>query len=161
VKFKFPSTYRGRPMGLVAIVLYKLFITILFAITALAMLLTLKNYESLQDISETYQLSGKHEIITWILNKILNLNPKSLKFAGFAAAGYSFVSGIEAIGLWREKAWAHILVLVLVGISIPPEIYEILKGVTIVKFMVFVLNVVVFGYLLTHLPKKHSHSRRS
>jgi uncharacterized membrane protein (DUF2068 family) len=160
VNFKLPSTYRGRPIGLVAIVLYKLMITILFAITALAMLLTLKNYESLQDIAETYQLSGKHEIITWILNKVLNLNSKSLKFAGFAAAGYSFVSGIEAIGLWREKAWAHILVLVLVGISIPPEIYEILKGVTIVKFMVFVLNVVVFGYLLTHLPKKQTHHRR-
>jgi uncharacterized membrane protein (DUF2068 family) len=159
VKFNLPSTYRGRPIGLVAIVVYKLFITMVFAATSTAVLLTLKNYPSLQDIAETYQLEGKHQIINWILNKILNLNPRTLQFSGFAAAGYSLLSAIEAIGLWREKAWAHVLVLVLVGISIPPEIYEILRGVTIVKLFIFGLNVTVFGYLLTHLPKRHPRHR--
>jgi uncharacterized membrane protein (DUF2068 family) len=163
VKFKLPSTYRGRPIGLVAIVSYKLIITILFAFTSVAILFALKNYPDLQEFAANYRLEGKHRIINWMLEKLFNLNPKKLQFSGFAAAGYSLVSGIEAIGLWREKAWAHVLVLALVGVSIPLEIYEIFRGVTIVKLMVFGLNVLVFSYLLTHLPKRHApqpHARR-
>jgi uncharacterized membrane protein (DUF2068 family) len=159
VKFKIPPTYRGRPIGLLAIVAYKLVITVLFSIVALAVFLTLKNVSSLQEIAATYELEGKHQIITLLLDKLLNITPKTLKFSGFAAAGYSFLSGVEAIGLWRQKAWAHVLVLVLVGISIPPEIYEIFKGITVVKSVVFLLNVAVFSYLLTHLPKRRHHRK--
>jgi uncharacterized membrane protein (DUF2068 family) len=163
VKFKLPftipPTYRGRPMALVAIVVYKLLITGLFAVLALGIFLTMKNTDILQNVADSYKLSGKHGLIIWFLDKILNITPKTLKFSGFAAAGYSFLSGIEAIGLWRQKAWAHVLVLLLVGISIPPEIYEIFHGVTMIKFVVFFLNVVMFGYLLTHLPKHHHHEK--
>ncbi len=142
-------------MGLVAIVVYKLLITGLFAVVALGIFLTMKNADVLQSVADSYELSGKHGLIILFLDKLLNITPKTMKFGGFAAAGYSFLSGVEAIGLWRQKAWAHVLVLLLVGISIPPEIYEIFQGVTLVKFVVFFLNVVMFGYLLTHLPKRH------
>jgi uncharacterized membrane protein (DUF2068 family) len=155
LKRTLPATYRGRPIGLVAIVLYKLIITLLFAITAVAVLLTLKNYALLEAISANYELAGKHQLITWALDKILNLSPKAVKFSGFAAAGYSLLSGIEAYGLWRGKAWAHVLVLVLVGISIPPELYEIARGITLIKVLVCALNVAVFAYLFSHRPQHH------
>ncbi len=144
-------------MGLVAIVTYKLLITGLFGVLALGVFLTMKNADVLQYIADSYELSGKHGLIVLFLDKVLNITPRTLKFGGFAAAGYSFLSGIEAIGLWRQKAWAHVLVLLLVGISIPPEIYEIFHGITVTKCVVFVLNVIMFGYLLTHLPKRHPH----
>jgi len=57
------------------------------------------------------------------------------------------------VGLWYEKRWAHILVLVLVGISIPPEIYELMHGITPIKVIVFIVNIVVFWYLISHFPK--------
>lgn len=150
------TLYRNRPFGLVAIVIYKLIITLLFAITAVAILLTLKKHTLLEAISDNYRLEGKHQVITWVLGKILNISPQTIKFSGFAAAGYSLLSGIEAYGLWRGRAWAHLLVLVLVGLSIPPEIYEIARGVTPIKGVVCVLNIAVFTYLLTHRPNHHS-----
>ncbi len=159
VKFKLKFSYRGRPIGLVAIVAYKLMMTLLFAATAIGLLLTLKNVESLQDLAETYQLEGKHQIIVYLLDKFLNITPKTLKFAGFAAAGYSALSSIEAIGLWKQKGWAHLLVLGLVGISIPAEIYEIFKHVTVIKVGLFGLNVVMFGYLFVDYIKNHEHQR--
>ena len=159
VTFKLKSNYRGRPIGLVAIVAYKLMMTLLFAATATGLLLTLKNADSLQDLAETYQLEGKHQIITYFLDKVLNITPKTLKFAGFAAAGYSALSGIEAIGLWKQKGWAHLLVLGLVGISIPAEVYEIFKHVTLIKVGLFGLNVAMFGYLFVDYIKNHARHR--
>ncbi len=126
-------------------------------VTAIALLLAMNNYEGLQDFASNYELEGKAGIIEWILDKILNLNPRTLQFSGVGAATYAIVTAIEAIGLWHEKRWAHILVLGLVGISIPPEIYELTQGFSFLKFIVFVVNVAVFWYLIRTFPKHKEH----
>jgi len=151
---------KKRPFGLIAIVLYKAFVATLLVITAIALLLALNNYEALADFADSYTLEGKSGLIDWVLEKLLNLSPKTLQFSGLGALGYAIVAAIEAIGLWYEKRWAHILVLFLVGISIPPEIYELVRGISIIKAIVFVINVAVFVYLLKSFPK-HSASTDS
>jgi uncharacterized membrane protein (DUF2068 family) len=142
-----------RPFGLIAIVVYKCFTASLLMVTSIALLLALKNYQSLQDFSDYYVLEGKATIIEWGLDKILNINPKTLKFSGIGAGVYSIVTAIEAIGLWHEKRWAHILVVALVSISIPPEIYELIHGVTPMKLILFVVNLAVLVYLIRTFPK--------
>lgn len=140
--------------------LYKTFVAALLMVTAIALLLTLRNYEALADFSDSYTLEGKSGIIDWVLEKLLNLSPRTLRFSGFGALGYAIVTAIEAIGLWYEQRWAHILVLFLVGISIPPEIYELTRGISILKAIVFVINVAVFVYLLKSFPR-HTSSKDS
>ncbi|MEH1932169.1 MAG: DUF2127 domain-containing protein [Nostoc sp.] len=144
---------KKRPLGLVAIVLYKTFTALLLMATSIALLLTLKNYQNLEAFSEDYVLEGKSIIIDWLLNKVLNLNPRTLAFSGIGAGVYAIVTSIEAVGLWYEKRWAHVLVLVLVGISIPPEIYELIRGFSPLKILILVLNLAVFGYLFRNFPK--------
>lgn len=146
---------KKRPFGLVAIVCYKSFTALLLMVTSIALLLALKNYQVIENFSADYVLEGKEGIINWLLEKILNLKRKTLAFSGVGAGIYSIVTAIEAIGLWYEKRWAHLLVLGLVGISIPPEIYELFRGISPVKFIVLVLNVGVFWYLLSNFPKHH------
>ncbi len=148
---------KNRPIGLLAIVFYKSFVASLLMVTAIALLLAMKNYEGLQEFAEYYELEGKTGIIEWVLDKILNLNPRTLEFSGIGAMVYSIVTAIEAIGLWHHKRWAHILVLVLVGISIPPEIYELAKGFSPLKLIVFVVNVAVFWYLFRTFPRHKMH----
>jgi len=149
-----------RPVGLVAIVIYKSFIALLLAVTSVALLLALKNYQDLIEFSDDYVLEGKEQIIGWVVDKIINVKPRTLKFSGIAAGLYSVVTVIEAVGLWYERRWATLLVLFLVFISIPPEIYELIRGVTPLKLGVFVVNIAVFGYLLSHFPKtKRKHSK--
>ncbi|MEH2201782.1 DUF2127 domain-containing protein [Nostoc sp.] len=144
---------KKRPLGLVAIVLYKSFTALLLMVTSIALLLTLKNYQNLEAFSDDYVLEGKSIIIDWVLQKVINLNPRTLAFSGIGAGIYGIVTGIEAVGLWYEKRWAHILVLVLVGISIPPEIYELVRGISPIKILVFLLNLAVFVYLFRNFPK--------
>jgi uncharacterized membrane protein (DUF2068 family) len=144
-----------RPNGLVAIVVYKALVTIIFAIFAIALLGTFVKYEDIQELAEGIELAGKHRIVNWILEKVLNFSPRKLGFIGVASALYSAISGIEVVGLWQRRAWAHWLVIGLVGVSIFPEIYELIHGITVIKLVVFILNVLMLWYLLTHKPKHH------
>ncbi|WP_414512110.1 DUF2127 domain-containing protein [Nostoc sp. PCC 9305] len=144
---------KKRPLGLVAIVIYKTFAALLLMVTSIALLLTLKNYQTLEAFSENYVLEGKSIIIDWLLKKVVNLNPRTLAFSGIGTGIYAIVTAIEAVGLWYEKRWAHVLVLGLVGISIPPEIYELIQGISLIKIFVFLLNLAVFGYLFRNFPK--------
>ncbi|ARV57688.1 hypothetical protein BZZ01_02685 [Nostocales cyanobacterium HT-58-2] len=141
-----------RPPGLLAIIIYKTFVASLLAITSVTLLLALKNHQNLAAFSESYILETKLKTIEWLIDKILNISPKKLEFSGIAIGVYAIVTAIEVVGLWYDKSWATVLVLGLVGISIPPEIFELIKGITILKFIVFLVNVAVFWYLLRHFP---------
>jgi uncharacterized membrane protein (DUF2068 family) len=144
---------KKRPVGLVAIVMYKGFVALLLAATSLVLLLALKNHDVLVTLSQSYVLEGKLEIIDWLLEKVINVKSSTLKLSGIAAGIYASVTAIESVGLWYEKTWAKILVIGLVGISIPPEIFELIKGLTILKFLVFIINIAVFWYLIRHFSK--------
>ncbi|MEG4586945.1 DUF2127 domain-containing protein [Microcoleus sp. MOSTC5] len=144
---------KQRAPGLIAIVLYKTFVAFLLIVTSLALLFALKNHQALEDFSESYLLETKLKIVEFLLDKVLQIQPKTLLFSGLAAGVYAVLTVLEAVGLWYEKGWATILVLVLVGISIPPEIYELVEGFTVIKLAVFIANIAVLWYLLHHLPK--------
>ncbi|AFY75211.1 putative membrane protein (DUF2127) [Synechococcus sp. PCC 7502] len=143
-----------RPKALIAIVSYKSFTATLFATASLGIFLAAKNYEGLENLADSLALSGKRGIIAWVLEKILNFEPRNLKFSAIALAVYSGVTAIEAVGLWYEKAWARWLVVGVVGISIPPEIFELWHGVSILKLVVFILNLGILWYLIREFPKE-------
>ncbi len=149
-----------RPPGLVAIVFYKTFVASLLAVTSIALLLAHKNHQHLKTFSESYLLEFQLEFIDWLLDKLLNVNPNTLWFSGIAAGLYAVMTAIQAYGLWYEKAWARFLVLGVVGISLPLEIWELIKGITILKLVVFFVNLALFWYLLRHFPK-HSRGTRT
>jgi uncharacterized membrane protein (DUF2068 family) len=141
------------PPGLVAIIIYKGFVALLLAATSLVLLLALKNHEALVTASQSYVLEGKLELVEWLLEKVINIKRSTLKFSGIAAGIYALVTAIECIGLWYEKTWAKILVIGLVGISIPPEIFELIKGLTNLKLLIFIINISVLWYLIRHFFK--------
>lgn len=151
--------HRQRPTALRLIVLYKCFEATLLLITAIATIFVLKNHEDLAEISSSYLLTTKFFIIKWLANKFLTIDPNSLKLSGIVAGVYALVTAIEAVGLWYEQEWATLLVLGLVGISIPPEIFELIRGITVIKLIVFSINMAMFLYLLRHVVATRSRNR--
>ena len=119
----------------------------------------MKNHEDLAEFASSYILTTKIFIIKWLVNKFLTIDPNSLKLSGIVAGVYAFVTAIEAIGLWYEQDWAMLLVLGLVGISIPPEIFELIRGITVIKLLVFSINMAMFIYLLRHIIATSSRDR--
>ncbi len=155
MKTRLANLIQDRSTGLVTIVFYKAIVTVIFSIAAISLFTTASEYNTLQALANEFKLSGKHRIIEWILEKILNFSPKKIGFVAAASALYAAISGVETVGLWQRKAWAHWLVISLVAIGIFPEIHEIIHGTTLLKSIVLVLNIIIFWYLINHRPQHH------
>lgn len=65
-----------------------------------------------------------------------------------AAAMYSAVRMVEAVGLWLRKAWAEWFAVLTGGIYIPIEILEVSRSLTWPRVTVLVVNLGVVSYLL-------------
>ena len=64
-----------------------------------------------------------------------------------AAAMYSVVRLVEAVGLWLRKSWAEWFAVLTGGMYIPIEIFEVVRGVTWPKVTVLIINLGVVFYL--------------
>lgn len=150
---------RKRPVGLKIIVAYKAALSLLLTLTAVVLLLAWEDRVRLLTFAENYILESKWVLIEATLEKILTQQPPKIAYSGIVAGIYALITGIEAIGLWYRQIWAEIMVLLLVGASIPLEIYELIKSINFLKSSVFVANIAIFCYLLWFVSKNF-RSRR-
>ncbi|MDD2900390.1 MAG: DUF2127 domain-containing protein [Desulfuromonadaceae bacterium] len=82
------------------------------------------------------------------------INDAKLWSMAIAAALYSVVRIVEAVGLWMKKMWAEWFAVLTGGLYIPVEIYEVVHRVTWSKVTVLVINCGVVFYLLFVLIRK-------
>jgi uncharacterized membrane protein (DUF2068 family) len=148
---------KSRPPALLAIVIYKCFTVGLLACVAIGLFVTAKKYDDLWVFSEDYMLVGKREVIKAGLATVLSVSTSKMQLGAIVALIYAAVNVLEAVGLWHQKAWATIMVAGIVGLTIPLEIFEIFHKASFVKVSVFVINVAMFVYLLTHAIEEHKH----
>jgi uncharacterized membrane protein (DUF2068 family) len=64
------------------------------------------------------------------------------------AFAYSVLRFVEAYGLWHERTWAEWVAFGSGTLLIPLEIRELLRGVTLLRSVVFVGNLVIVFYML-------------
>jgi uncharacterized membrane protein (DUF2068 family) len=141
-------TINKRSSALIAIVVYKACTALLFAAVSIVLSFSWRNYDSLSAFADEYTWTGNIKILQWLLEKVLSFDAHALQTAGHIAGAYALVLAVAAAGLWYQKFWASVLLLVLLASSIPVEVYELLHGISPGKLIVFLLNVVVFLYLL-------------
>jgi uncharacterized membrane protein (DUF2068 family) len=153
------SESQHRPRALVAIVIYKCFTIGLLLLVGIGLFALAKNDDALFAFAEEYMTTGKREMIKSGLVKVVSIPTKSMQFGGIVALIYAAVNAIEAVGLWQQKAWATIMVVGIVGLTIPIEIYEIFHKVSFVKIAVFAVNIAMFVYLLRHALEERSKRR--
>jgi uncharacterized membrane protein (DUF2068 family) len=82
------------------------------------------------------------------LQYLFAISIRNLYLVGAAIAAYGLLEGIEAIGLWFARRWAEYLTFVATIVFIPYEIDELIKGITALKMVAFIINVAVAVYLL-------------
>ena len=81
------------------------------------------------------------------------INDTKLWGMALAAAMYSIVRLIEAVGLWLRKKWAEWFAILTGGMYIPVEIFEVVQRVSWPRVTVLIVNVGVVSYLLFVLIK--------
>jgi len=82
------------------------------------------------------------------LRKAFNYTPTHLFVLAAICMAYACLEGVEAVGLWFSRRWAEYLTFVATSLLIPYEIYELTLRLSVLKLVVFVLNVLVAVYLL-------------
>jgi uncharacterized membrane protein (DUF2068 family) len=84
-----------------------------------------------------------------------------LTLLAFGALAYSAVRLIEAYGLWKGLVWTEWFALGSGAIYLPFEIYEMVAHSSLLSVAVFVLNVIVVGYMARVLLVQHGAAKAS
>jgi uncharacterized membrane protein (DUF2068 family) len=82
-----------------------------------------------------------------------HINDSKLWSIAIAAAMYSVVQMIEAVGLWFRKSWAEWFATLTGGMYIPVEIFEVAHSATWPRVTILVVNFGVVTYLVIELIK--------
>ena len=76
-----------------------------------------------------------------------NLTDARLWAAAQLAFTYSLLRFAEAYGLWRQRIWAEWLAFVSGTLFVPLEIRELMRGITLVRSVMFVANLGIILYM--------------
>lgn len=107
--------------------------------------------------NELHAIAGalrEHAVAAWSLllsDRLLGLaTQKHVILVGAASVFDAVVSFVEGWSLHRRYRWSRWLIVVATGSLLPFEIASLVKHFTIVRALVFVLNVWVVAYLVRH-----------
>ncbi len=140
-----------RPVSLKVIVAYKGIGVLVLTTVSLVSAVSWRNYEGLLAIAQNYLLDEEFTLIDWVLTTVLNFQPHSLRMISFGTGGYAVVLGTATTGFWYGKRWARVLMLLMAGVPLPLEIYELLNHASWERVLILLINVGVIGYLFKHV----------
>ncbi len=116
-----------------------------------------------QDVGTTLErwivelrLDPENRLVRALLERAAKINPKhilAIEAGTFASA--LFVT-VEGVGLLLRQRWAGYLTVIATALLLPLEVYEILHRLTAVRVGVFVVNLVIVGYLVFELRRSRS-----
>jgi uncharacterized membrane protein (DUF2068 family) len=144
------------------IALFKLAKSILFFCAGIGFLHFLhKDVEArLQLLMDNLHVDSDNHLARWVLEgtaRVTSFHFMALHGVALLSAVaffYSFLFGLEGIGLYLRKAWGEWMVIIITGSLLPLEIYEIAHHVTVVKVLFSIANLIILGYLISIILKK-------
>ncbi len=83
-----------------------------------------------------------------ILARASNLDPAQIKKAGIVGLIYAGLFLVEGTGLWLQRRWGEWATVLITGLLVPVEAYEIHRHPTALKIFVLLVNIAVVGYLI-------------
>lgn len=96
-----------------------------------------------------------------LLHWLGEATPTRLEITGLVALAYAAVLGTEGVGLWMAKSWAELFSVAVTASLIPFEVWEVARGVTVLRVGVLVLNVAVVVYLARHVTRERGERARA
>lgn len=81
-------------------------------------------------------------------NDVFSLTPTTLLWISLGLSGYAAIQFVEAVGLWLAKRWGEYFAVVATSIFLPLEIYELSERVTVLRVVVFLINVAAVVWLV-------------
>jgi uncharacterized membrane protein (DUF2068 family) len=146
---------------LVLIAAFKVLQALLFvAIGVGALRLLHKDIEDiLTRLADHLRFNPESRFVNFVLDKASIVDDRLLRRISVAVFCYAGLDLLEGIGLYLEKVWAEYLTLAITASFLPWEIFEISRRITWIRVGLFVINVLVFLYLLKIVIERGKHLR--
>ena len=147
-----------RPLGLEAIIDYKLTKAVVELI--LGLLLVIGLVRGAEAMSATFaQVILDHASGAWALRVatiiVLTGTSGHVKIAAAVAIADSVLSAVEGLALRAGRWWAPWLVVIATGSLIPVEIWEIIRKPKPVRGAILIINWAILVYLLRIALREH------
>jgi len=94
------------------------------------------------------RLDPGNRYIEHVVMRLSNLSPVQIKRIGLVGLLYAGLFVVEGTGLWLKRRWGEWVTVVLTGMLVPVEIYEIVHRPTAIKVLVLLLNLGIVFYLI-------------
>ena len=104
--------------------------------------------ERLERLIMAMRLDPGNRYVEMLLIRASHLSPEQVKKLGLVGLLYAGLFLIEGTGLWLQRRWGEWATVVITGLLIPVEIYEIFHHASVVKVLVLMLNLAVVWYLV-------------
>jgi len=107
--------------------------------------------DMLTNLAQALHRDPEGRLVTFLLDKVSLLNDHRLRQISVFMFCYAAIGLLEGIGLMYEKVWAEYLTAIITASFLPLEIFELTHRVTAFRVGLFVANLAVLVYLVTHL----------
>src|SRR5437763_10316947 len=154
-----PEPHAGVLRLIGAFKLFKAALLLLVGIGALRLL-----HRDLTDVADEWvrrlHLDPGSHALNAVLSRVLLMDARKLRFLGVVTFIYAALYATEGVGLLMARRWAEYLTVITTALLIPLEIYELVRRFTVVRVLVFMVNVAIVVYLIYRLRRTRS-TRRS
>jgi uncharacterized membrane protein (DUF2068 family) len=151
---------RNRWLELIAV--YKLLQAALLVSVAVGALKLLHKdvADELTNIAMGLRMNPEGRLVGFLLDKASLLDDHRLRQISLFLFGYAFLGLLEGLGLMLEKVWAEYLTAIITASFLPLEIFELMHRVTWFRVTLFVVNLAVLAYLVSHLIRSKAIQRK-
>jgi len=89
---------------------------------------------------------------------LTSITPRNIELAATLACGYALLYATEGVGLWLQKRWAEYLTTFATASLIPFEIWELTRGLGLLKAAALAINIAIVIYLYYVLRTDRTHT---
>ena len=97
---------------------------------------------------EAMHMDPGNRHVAMLVSRLANLSPAQVKKLGLVGLLYAGLFLVEGTGLWLQRRWGEWATVVITGLLVPVEVYEIVRHPSGLKVVVLIVNVAVVAYLV-------------
>ncbi len=106
-------------------------------------------------------LNPSGNVVRRILEAVRKIPARETTVFGVIALAYGALEAAESYGLARRRRWGEWLTLVATAILIVPEVWELIRDVTLLKVGALIVNLLVVAYLYWQLRRSGRRPARA
>ena len=99
-------------------------------------------------LADHLRFNPESKLVNFVIERAANVDDHMLRRIGEVGFIYAGLDLAEGIGLYLEKVWGEYMTLIITGSFLPLEVYELFRRITGIRSALFVINALVFAYLV-------------